>query len=283
MMLRVIVQESVGAGAVNEDRAGSCAQAAWVIDGASGVMASQIDALSDAAWFAAEADRGLQQAFRIMPSSSTRDILRWVMARCREAALHHLGTNSVSANDLPSAAFAMVRVSQGRAEFTTLGDCRILYHAPGGPAALFGETALSAIEARTIALAREILTAQPDIAPALLREKLLPQLRENRRRMNQPGGYWIMGCDPDAADHVDSMTVEGDRLDCAIASDGFLRLIDTFECCDPSDLMDVTTPQAFAAMIARLRMLEHSPGSMLDYPRVKVSDDASFIRLTLSM
>lgn len=281
-MIRINVAASEGAGAINEDIVGHVADAAWVIDGASGVGGALTGAPSDAAWFAQQASRELAAALTTLRDYPTSALLRHVMERCR-AAFESLALRPPQgAHELPSAAFAMVRLIGDGVEFTTLGDCRIIYADEAGQARIFGETPLAAIEARTLDAARAILAAEPDLAPAALRERLMPQLRVNRQLMNRPDGYWVLGLDPDAADHVDTVTLPlrpGSRF--AIASDGFLRLTEIFDIATAADLLTVDSEAAFARRMAELRTIEAAPGSIRDYPRVKVHDDASFVHFDI--
>lgn len=282
-MFRINIAASQGAGAVNEDVVGHVSDAAWVIDGASGVGGALTGAPSDAAWFAQQASRELAAALATQGGCSTGTILRHVMERCRAAFQGVALRSPEGAHELPSAAFAMVRLVEGRVEFTTLGDCRIIHAGEDGRARVFGETALAAIEARTLDAARRILAAEPDISPAGLRDRLMPQLRVNRRLMNRPDGYWVLGLDPDAADHVDTASVPigaGGRF--GIASDGFLRLTEIFDIATPEDLLAVDSEAAFARRMAELRAVEAALGSLGDYPRVKVHDDASFVHLNIT-
>lgn len=122
----------------------------------------------------------------------------------------------------------------------------------------------------------------PDILPADLRTPLLPQLWENRRMMNRPDGYWVLGMDPAAADHLDVATIQaaaGDRS--ALASDGFPRLAELFGVAAPDDLLGIETPTHFDIWLARLRVLESAADSYRRFPRVKESDDASFLQCVL--
>ena len=100
----------------------------------------------------------------------------------------------------------MVRQIDDRIEFSTLADCRVAYD-DQGEGRLFGTTSLTNVEGGTIALARHHLEADPELTPSSLRDLLLPRLRANRKLMNRAGGYWVLGTEPDAADHLDVMTV----------------------------------------------------------------------------
>lgn len=277
-MLKVNVCASQGAGPVNEDAAGRCGNAVWVIDGATGLGDPLADAVSDAAWFARRVDLALGDILHDRPATSTPDLLRETIALCRtgfEQAAQRLPSDAA---DLPSAAFAMVRQIDDSIEVTTLGDCRVAYRGADGLARLFGGTALAPFEARSIALADALRRADPAIDSAGLKQALRPHLRETRRLMNQPGGYWILGFDPAAVDHIDCMVVQpkaGDSF--ALASDGFLRLVEIFGMVSIDDLLAMSTPEAFDAQLLRLRAIEGEASSLTAYPRIKRHDDVSFV------
>jgi hypothetical protein len=267
-----------GPGAVNEDAVGHYGDAAWVIDGATGIGGALLDAPSDAAWLAQTASRLLGEVLAQNPELSTVDVLREVMARCGKVLAAEQVRQAEGVHEHPSAAFAMVRIVDGAAEFTTLADCRIATLDAAGKARLFGASTLDAIEGRTLDAARAILEADPDITPEALKAQLLPGLRANRALMNREGGYWVLGTEPAAADHVWQTTVPlrpGQRF--AIASDGFLRLIELFGAATPADLLALSANEDAARWIARLRDLESEPGSQRRFTRVKPHDDASLV------
>ncbi len=281
-MLRVTGSWSQGSGAVNEDVVGHCEGAAWVIDGATGLGANLIAGPSDAAWIATCADRELRAGFTRDSARSTPDILREVMAACRDAFAAACGRAAAAPHELPSAALALIRQVPDGIECATLGDCRIVYRDTDGAARLFGTTNLTTFEARTIAMAEHFLAEAPDVDPLDLRALLLPQLQENRRMMNVPGGYWVLGTDPAAADHCDVAVVPAVPGDCfALASDGFLRLIELFAVATPADFLAIETLAGFDQRLEQLRTLERAPYSCRSFARVKVSDDASFVHCSV--
>jgi hypothetical protein len=277
-MLKIKTVTCDGPGAVNEDAVGHCGDAAWVIDGATGIGGALLDAPSDAAWLAQNASRLLGEVLTRSPEMATIEVLREVMARCGEALAAQQVRPAEGAHEHPSAAFAMVRIIDGAAEFTTLADCRIATVDADGETRLFGASTLDAIEGRTLNAARAILESDPDITPEALKAQLLPGLRANRALMNREGGYWVLGTEPAAADHIWQTTVPlqpGQRF--AIASDGFLRLIELFGAATPADMLALSTPEDAARWIARLRDLESERGSLRKFTRVKPHDDASVV------
>lgn len=280
-MLTINIAASDGPGEVNEDAVGHCGNAAWVIDGATGIGDALLEAPSDAAWLARTANRLLAEVLAQSPALPTVEVLRTVMARCAQALEHEAVRPPTGAHELPSAAFAMVRIIDGMAEFTTLADCRVATIDATGGARLFGASSHEAIEAGTLEAARVLLDADPDITPEALKAALLPRLRANREQMNREGGYWVLGTEPAAADHLWQMTMPvrpGQRF--AVASDGFLRLVELFEAARPSELLSIATPGDWTNWLERLRDLERQPDSLHRYTRVKRHDDASLVACT---
>lgn len=277
-MLRIAVTASDGQSHVNEDAVGHHGNAAWVIDGATGIGAQLLDEPSDAAWFAQAANAALAQVLAESPALPTVEVLREVMVRCGAALAREQVRAAEGAHELPSAAFAMVRVIDGVVEFTTLADCRIAARDADGEVRLFGASALDAIEGRTLAAMRAILADEPDIAPEALKARLLPGLRANRALMNREGGYWVLGTDPAAAGHVWQARLPlraGQRF--AVASDGFLRLVELFGVAVPADLLEISDAGGWQQWLGRLRALEGEPGSLGRFARVKPHDDASLV------
>ena len=97
--------------------------------------------------------------------------------------------------------------------------------------------------------------------------------------MNTPGGYWIFGTEPAAADHTDQITIAaapGARF--ALASDGFLRLIEVFGVANARDFLAIDSSERFSEELERLRALECAPRTLADYPRIKAHDDVAFVQ-----
>ncbi|HUD28980.1 MAG TPA: hypothetical protein VMQ93_08925 [Novosphingobium sp.] len=279
-MLKIEIAASDGQGDVNEDVVGHEGNAAWVIDGATGIGGALLEAPSDAAWLARTASRLLAQGLSHDPRVPTIDLLRAVMAGCAQALENEAVRPAEGHHELPSAAFAMVRIIDGMAELTTLADCRVIAEADG-EARLFGVSTLDAIEARTLAAAKAMLDADPTITPEALKARLMPGLRDNRRLMNREGGYWVLGTEPAAADHAWQVRIPvrpGQRF--AVASDGFLRLVELFGTARAEDLLAISTPADWARWLGHLREIEREPDSLHRHTRVKRHDDATLVTCT---
>lgn len=277
-MLNILTADSrPGGSAENEDRWGHSLAAAWVIDGATSVFNRHGSTRSDAAWFAEQADRELSRLLAHPTARPTEDLLLEVVSACRAAFLAAGGELSEPGH-APSATFAMVREMPGGLEFSTLGDCRIIY-GDDESAHVFGTSGVTAVEQGTLMAARGFLDANPGLTSEGLKELLLPKLRENRMLMNRAGGYWVLGMNEEAISHLDRQFVTGDRIDCAIASDGFLRLMELFEEADAEDLLGIRNPEALDRTFTLLRAREAADRDCRTYLRVKCHDDATFVRL----
>lgn len=163
-MLKVNVSATQGSGLVNEDAAGYCGDAVWVIDGATGVGEPVLHGVSDAAWFANRVNVVLGDILRDRPAIATRDLLMETISTCAAAFECAARRRVTDRADLPSAACAIVRQIGDAVELTTLGDCRVAYRAADGSPRLFGGTALGPFEGRSIALAEELRRANPTIS-----------------------------------------------------------------------------------------------------------------------
>ncbi|NIJ06731.1 hypothetical protein FHS31_000313 [Sphingomonas vulcanisoli] len=281
-MLTVNVAASDYLGGVNEDVVGYSANAAWVIDGATGIGPALLDAPSDAAWLAHAIDGHFRRLLDEDPAMPTRALVRQAILFCRTALDAQALRPAEGPHEHPSAAFAMLRRFDDHIELSGLADCRIVYEDDATATHIFSDRSLDVVEARTLSLVREIVRSEPDLDAESLFQRLLPQLRENRGLMNREGGYWVLGTEPAAADHLACKILPyrpGQRF--ALASDGFLRLVEMFGLAGPSDLLAIDSEEGWSHWRDRLRDAEREPGSCRRYHRVKVHDDASFLNIEI--
>ncbi|OJU16180.1 MULTISPECIES: protein phosphatase 2C domain-containing protein [unclassified Sphingomonas] len=279
-MLKINLAATDSQAFVNEDVVGHHGNAAWVIDGATGIGAALLDAPSDASWLARRVDAAFRAQLAEQPMIATTVLVRRAIEICRDALAAAATRAPEGPHEHPSAAFAMLRDFGDHVELTSLADCAVAYVDEAGQAQLFSDGSHETIERRTLDLAAQIFAADPDPAPAALTERLLPQLQANRRLMNRPDGYWVLGIEPDAADHLSQRRLparKGQRF--ALVSDGFLRLVDLFGVATPHDLLAIDDAAQWDAWLARLRAIEREPESRRHYVRVKIHDDATLLTL----
>lgn len=268
-----------GDGVCNEDLVGWLTDAVWILDGATGLGPPLLPHTSDAAWFVAAIDAALHGALSVAPDQPTPSVLREAVLQVRARFGQERLRAGSAAYESPSAAFAMVRRLAHGFELSTLGDCRIIYAPDDGHATTYGASRVSAFEAKTLAELAAILASNPELAFAQAKQLILPRLKQNRSRMNSSDGYWILGMDFAAIEHVQIRVLTSARLDCALATDGFTRLYDLFGLCTASDLLAAENSAAVDSLLSRLRAAETADPECRRYVRTKRSDDASFVRI----
>lgn len=280
-MFNVRLAETRPGAGMNEDVVGVSAAAAWVIDGASGVGENLVSAESDAQWFAQRVDAELRDLLTCEPAMPFGALFGAVVDRCRSAYSGLVRRPPEGRHELPSAAMAFVRALPDKVELATFGDCEILYRRRGDEAvAVHGDGGnIAPFEARTKALACSLAAKHPGISPDDLFQALRPQLVANRAFMNVDGGYWVLGLQPEAIAHADRIELPPGNWDIALATDGFLRLADMFDHLGRSAMLGIERRDQFELCYTELRRLEQATRSLVDHPRVKISDDASFARI----
>ncbi|MDG3438997.1 protein phosphatase 2C domain-containing protein [Nitrospirillum amazonense] len=274
--VRALISDA-GSTSANEDVAGHCGGWAWVIDGATGVSGATIEGLSDAAWFARQVDGALRRRIPDGDGLPTDTVLRQVVEDCAQGYAQATARTPRARHERPSAAFALLRRLGERLEMTTLGDCQIIHRDAGGQARLFGTSAIPVFEERTLAAARLALAEAPDLSPTGLWERVVGQLRTNRQFMNVDGGYWVLSTDTAALAHVDRATIPVGNGPVALASDGFLRLIDMFGQATAEDFLGWDDQAKADAALRDLRRIEAMDDPHHGHLRLKRADDASFI------
>jgi Protein phosphatase 2C len=277
--LEVCASVSDPGGAINEDRVGYTRDCAWVIDGATGIGNGLTKEPSDAAWFARTVDAALREFLPRNPELPTADILRLVVRHCHKLLRLEADREPADRSEYPCGAIALVRARAAELELTVLGDCRIVYRDLQGAVRFFGSSRIEIFEQRTLGLAARLLRDNPDLEAGELRRRLAPQLRENRQSMNVPGGYWVLSVDEEAINHLDQTVIPNTGASLAIASDGFLRLVDIFHALLPADLLEIRDNAGARFHLKSLRQIEADDPQCRTFLRVKPSDDASIIAI----
>jgi len=190
MRLEVIDMASTGSGPVNEDRAGARGAMAWVIDGATDVLAEPIVSdTSDAAWFADALDRQLQ-LFAANGAASLDDLPALAAEAIRPAFEVSRKRELKFWHEHPSAAAMVVRLGRDGLETVGLGDCALIVEC-GGKLVQRGISERGAGDPWVAAAIIEHRTLLPGTSQAEARAALWPKLRGARERMNRENGYGI--------------------------------------------------------------------------------------------
>jgi len=272
--LIIIAQASRASGAANEDIAGATTRAAWVLDGATGLAERELvpEGPTDAAWLAGALS---QEMTAIDPTGrAVRNyfaaVIERVAARYRTLVPDHAALPPYA---LPSAAGVWLREDGSGFEIAYQGDCVAVVE-QAGAVHCFGTIDRTGSD-ETL---KEMVAARQASGP--VEGKLLvamgDELRRRRSRLNQPGGYWMLGIDPRAAA---AMAVErfgavpGTRV--LLCSDGYWRLVDHFHRYDAAGLLRASFEHGPDALLDELRAAEAADPDCLAVPRIKPMDDAT--------
>lgn len=177
---------------------------------------------------------------------------------------------------LPSCTFACFRKNADKMEIAWLGDSPIIVVAEGKTSVYYDET-IENMDQAAITKYVEYLTEGGSAEDA--RKKVHGILYNNRQQKNQLGGYWILDLPGEGLSHLYEKSFSLNKVEqILICSDGFYRIFDLFKLANPeTDLINFTDYATIISQIDALRGIENQENSLVDYPRLKVSDDASVL------
>jgi serine/threonine protein phosphatase PrpC len=271
-------------GRTNEDRLGYNRDAAFVIDGATGLGDRQfIDGYgSDAAWIAEFAAIRFEQRLNRIADPAT--VLRQVSTEARNAF-------TAVAGDQPRYAWPLCSLSALQAtdhgfRWFGLGDsCLYLLHDDGQSD--FVIPIPGAYEWEQHQAAKHIARVGGIGAAGVANDdpETLEDLRRGRALQNTEGGStWTFGVVPEAADHLAmvDVPVHGGGATAILCSDGLADLVALYKLYDPATLIQRAATAGLKSLVTELRHLEREiDPDGLKYPRYKQSDDTTAILLRL--
>jgi hypothetical protein len=114
--------------------------------------------------------------------------------------------------------------------------------------------------------------------PGRISEAVRRQILENRTRLNQQDGYWVVN--PRRAWAGQEVRFEAKvrpGAPIALATDGFMRLVDVFGAYSDDELYDRLAAGRGRDLMEELRERERGDLMAGAYPRVKTHDDATFL------
>ena len=267
-------------GKPNDDAFGMAANAAVVLDGATGLGDNLMPGASDAAWLARFGANRLLAHAKEDASSRTAVALAIEEAASSFAALRRRAP--AERYELPVASLMFVVATDAGFEALWFGDCAALVKPPQGQIVVLGD----AMEKRA-AEARRVtqLAARYGLSPASAsnRPEFLAALRKARNHANTDKGGWLFGTDIAAADRVSSAL-----QDCAagslvlLVSDGFLALVSDYRRYDAAMLFEAVHAVGLKGLGQELRDIETADPDGARYPRFKTSDDATAVLLRVA-
>lgn len=272
--MRVSAATSPGSDqAPNEDAVCSSSHVAVVVDGVTAPAGLETGCIHGTAWYA-------HQLATCVVSTSENSAVD-LRAALREAialvAGSHGDSCDLSADGTPSATIAVVRENGGRVEYLVLSDATVAI-------ATDGQVEVITDERHLALLAEPKRAVQSAPAGSEEREELLRNLVTTQRKLrNVPGGYWLAGAAPGAAEHAlcGSLPIN-DGLCVAAMTDGAARLVDMFEAQAWPDALRELRKSGPDEWIRRVRDLEATDVTLTRWPRYKISDDAALALCTFA-
>jgi hypothetical protein len=197
------------------------------------------------AWYAARLGGCLLGLLPLLRDRSLPAVLAEAITRVTD---EHRDTCDVADPVSPSAAVAVLRLSDGLAEYLVLGDAvLVLDRADGAP--LVVSDPREVIVSRSYESALRATAAGSDEYHRILRE-----LRANR---NQPGGFWLAKDDPRAADEaITGSTPISELAGAVLLSNGASRIVDQFQLTDWPGVLAILSESGPAEIIRRVRQAE---------------------------
>lgn len=254
----------------NDDRCGSTAKLAWVIDGATDMGASGLlGRQGGAAWLASTASN----AFSKSKSGNIQDICQAAFREVEEQ-FEIQRTRAVSAAwEIPKAAFGLAQVEDDTLSVAWAADSPILLMSENDVTWCTGEPDTSSEAADALALGAGIGAAN-EISGAVL---------EDRRAHRARNGHIALSSSAQASAAVTCYAQypvsEGDEL--LLMSDGFASLVTDYQKYSAHELAESVRSNGLGALAHEIRVIENEDATCLRFPRFKVSDDTTAIWLKI--
>jgi serine/threonine protein phosphatase PrpC len=267
---------------INEDAYGlwptpDASRVAWVLDGVTGLNdRALLPGPSDAAWFVAQVQEALPALLSNELDIPTKDLIGALASELeRRQSASWLDARGADGWETPAASFALIRLLGDEIEIARLGDCLVLLESEDGAVKVMDHPVLEQIEAATKRGVLD-LRAMGITDPKDIRERMMPALRAQRRRRNQPDGYGVLAPERSCVPmiHMDRLPAGGLRR-VLLASDGYYRLVDHYGAMNDAELVRETGRQGADALLKQLRAIEAADPLGAAYPRLKICDDAT--------
>ncbi|MGV9395137.1 integrase [Streptomyces sp. NPDC003668] len=257
----------------NEDFAAATPGAAVLLDGA-GVGGAETGCTHGVAWFSSTLGGLLLRSITAHPARPLTDCLADSIGLIRSL---HEDSCDLAYRASPTSTVVCARVGAGALEYLVLGDSSLLLGEKGGGTAVVTDRRLDEVGKRLRGPVDALPTGSPEHTAALADYRdALTGLR------NRPGGFWIAGPDPRAAEHALTGTVPLDSLaSVTLLSDGATRLVDRFELADWQEALTVLGSSGPDELIRRVRNAEDEDPDGRRWPRGKAYDDATVLHWVL--
>jgi hypothetical protein len=269
-------------GRVNEDRAGTAKDYAWVIDGATDVVERPLTgAATDADWIAGRLD-AVFSMLAATPPVHLAILPELAAARLASEFACEAKRAPIDKTEHPSASAIVVRACETGLDYVYLGDCTLLAESLSGFVRV-GVDEIAAGDPQLATALAALHASHGGLEADTARARIWPSIKAGRAAINEPDGYGVFSITPTPKHFVRAsqiaMAPGGHVL---LASDGLMRLVDVFRLYTSPDLFAAARNEGLAPLFRLLRMVECEDAHGHRYPRAKSNDDATALLLRWS-
>lgn len=275
----------IGVGNYNEDSCDHLDNAAWVIDGATGLNGKNlVSDTSDAHWYSNWWNSYIRE--NLKDQTRLDDFLYKGLEDVRREYIEIISNkgidiSSISKIDLPSASICLTRVIDNRLEYIILGDCR-LYIGQSNETIKISDESVSKLDDEVF----EKMRSLDDFGNVSLddtKSRVMDKIVENRLKNNTDEGYWILSFDKDAAYKARSGSIDIDQeTRVMIASDGYFSASEKYHLYEERDLLDLTFKRGMESIYREIRDFESDEERVRFIPRFKSMDDSTCVVFEIS-
>lgn len=262
----------------NEDRAYSCEDFAFVLDGATSLYPEKYSNFStDAEWYSNWWCEFLKVELH-NKKITIPEILKNGLKKVTKEYLKLAAGNPMQ--DFPSCTVSIVRRNNGNLEIYSLTDSSIVIKAKTGLTILIQDP-LNYVKDAFVIMKIKDLAEKDGISLLDSRKKYGYLVQDGRQKKNKFGGYYVLSNEVAAVEHGIYSSVEENIIDkVLILSDGYSQVFDVVKFLTAEKLIDKVNSLADVEKIYKtLKTKQYKDLGGEKYLRFKVSDDASLAYL----
>lgn len=248
----------------NEDWATATPDMIVVLDGAT--ARTETGCIHGIAWYANKLGASIvaEAANHDVPlRAALGTAIRDVAEMHPDCDLAHPGT--------PSAAVGVIRLRADVMDLLVLADVSIVVRETTGTLSVLTDDRVKAVARKETTLALSKPLGDPIREDALVAMKRAQMLARNR-----PGGFYVAAADPIVAKESVTATFPTDKVSAvALLTDGAARATSSFGLHSWEQTMDLLSTHGPRALLQSVRAAEISDPSLVQWPRTKLSDDAT--------
>ncbi len=266
----------------NEDIFGHTERCFWVLDGALSLSkANYTDAFSDIVWVVNWWNTYLLQNIEQFNKSIVTILEEGIDQLNREFG-QYADYRTLSKLDRSTASIIIVRINNNTVECFGLGDSEINIRNKQGAIEVVIDGKIDQLDSQVIDMIFNNNERINHIHFNGYTNEELAVLQNNRMKMNEKDGYYILEHDKSAIQHGHYKEYQlSDIKDIILMSDGYSAIYNKYNQLTIEHLMDRCHRDGVQPIMALIRSTEKSDESFQKYKRLRLHDDATAIYLSL--